>query len=348
MVYPLVKTFKRLNGYIVIYSSVSSVIGQRPSANAFCHSPTASGHLSSAHQTLYLSARMKKALLQLHVAVFLAGFTGILGRLIDLNEGLLVWYRMFITVASLGLLLFWQQELKKIPVKDLFKIIAVGAIVALHWVTFYGSIKYANVSIALVCFSSIGFFTALFEPLILKTRFDWTELALGSLTVAGIYLIFNFNPDFKIGILVGLISAILAVLFSVFNKAFVARLPVKTVTFYELGGGWLLLTLLMPLYLNLFPTDYIFPGFEDWMWLLILALFCTVWAFILQLNSLKKLSTFTSNLTYNLEPVYGIILAFIFFKENKYLSSGFYFGFGLILLSVLLQMWRVIKLQKKE
>lgn len=289
---------------------------------------------------------MKKALLQLHTAVFFAGFTGILGRLINLNEGLLVWYRMLITVLTLGIIMWYKKELKKLPSTDILKVTGVGGIIALHWVTFYGSIKYANVSIALVCFSSIGFFTAIFEPIILKRRFEWREIVLGLLAVAGIYLIFNFNPHFKTGIIIGMISALLAVLFSILNKGFVARLPVKSVTLYEMGGGWLALTFLMPVYLYLFPTTYLFPGAIDWLWLLILAWVCTVWAIILQLNSLRKLSTFTTNLTYNLEPVYGILLAFIFFKENENLSSEFYYGLALILFSVLLQMWRIYYYKK--
>jgi drug/metabolite transporter (DMT)-like permease len=289
---------------------------------------------------------MKKALIQLHTAVFLAGFTGILGLLINLNEGLLVWYRMLITVITLGAIMLYKNEIKKLSLIDLLKVVSVGGIIALHWVTFYGSIKYANVSIALVCFSSIGFFTAIFEPIILRRRFEWRELALGLLCIAGIYLIFNFNPHFKIGIAIGLVSALLAVIFSILNKSFVARLPVKTLTFYEMGGGWLVLSLLMPFYLDIFPTNYIFPNLEDWAWLLLLAWVCTVWAFLLQLSSLRKLSAFTSNLTYILEPVYGILLAFIFFKENKNLTSGFYYGLALILLSVIWQMWRVYYYKK--
>jgi drug/metabolite transporter (DMT)-like permease len=286
---------------------------------------------------------MKKALLQLHTAVFLAGFTGILGRLIELNEGLLVWYRMLITVVILFFMLVPQKKLVKISTRDKLKLIFVGTIVALHWVTFYGSIKYANVSIALVCFSSIGFFTAFFEPLILKRKFDSVEVLLGCLAMAGIYLIFNFNPGYKTGIIIGIISALLAVLFSIINKRLVSRLPVKTVIFYELSGGWLVLTILMPVYLDIFPTAYVFPRWQDWLWLFLLAGVCTVWAFNLQLNALTKLSTFTSNLTYNLEPVYGIILAFIIFKENKYLSDGFYAGLALIMAAVILQTVRVTR-----
>ena len=291
---------------------------------------------------------MKKALLQLHAAVFLAGFTGILGRLINLNEGLLVWYRMLITVVILLFILVPQKKLIKISTRDKFKLFAVGTLVALHWITFYGSIKYANVSIALVCFSSIGFFTAFFEPLILKRKFDSVEVLLGCLAMMGIYLIFNFNPGYKTGIIIGIISALLAVLFSIINKRLVSRLPVKTITFYELSGGWLVLTILMPVYLNIFPTPYIFPSWRDWLWLFLLAGLCTVWAFNLQLNALTKVSTFTSNLTYNLEPVYGIILAFIVFKENKYLSNGFYAGLALIIAAVILQTVRITRQKNRN
>ncbi len=286
---------------------------------------------------------MKKALFQLHVAVFLAGFTGLLGALIQLNEGLLVWYRMLLAVVILGIILFFKKELKKISKKDFFKITGVGAIVALHWVSFYGSIKYANVSIALVCFSSIGLFTALLEPLFFKRKIDIVEVLLGLLAIAGIYLIFSFNPGFSTGIILGIISAVLAVLFSILNKQLVARIPVRTLTFFELGGGWLFLTLILPFYLNLFPTSKIFPGYYDWFWLLILAGVCTVWAFRLQLNALKKLSPFTNNLIYNLEPVYGIALAFIFLKENKEFTSEFYVGLAIIIFAVVLQMLRMLQ-----
>ena len=291
---------------------------------------------------------MKKALFQLHIAVFLAGFTGILGRLIQLNEGLLVWYRMFITVVSLLIILLGQKQLNRVGWQDLLKLIGVGSLVALHWVTFYGSIKYANVSIALVSFSTIGFLTALLEPFILNRKFELAEVSLGMLTIVGVYLIFNFNPDYKTGIISGLLSALLYVLFSIFNKKLVSRLPVMTITFYELGGGWIILSLLMPFYLHMFPTTHLFPTWYDWMWLLLLALVCTVLVFRLQLNALARLSTFTNNLTYNLEPVYGILLAFIFLGENKYFDTGFYIGLSLIFAAVILQMVRIYSKQAKK
>ena len=284
---------------------------------------------------------MKKAFLQLHIAVFLAGFTAILGKLITLNEGLLVWFRLFITVVSLGFILVLRKELKRINTKDALKIFGVGAIVALHWVTFYGSVKYANVSVALVCFSATGFFTAFFEPLILKRRISIVEVLLGLLGIAGIYIIFDFHPQYKTGIIFGIISAMGSALFPIFNKTLLLKFSPRILTLYELGGGLITLTLLVPLYLLQFPATYYFPTNTDWLWLLVLAWFCTVLSFDLQLNALKKISAFTANLTYNLEPVYGIILAFIIFKENENLSRAFYFGVALILLAVVLQMLRI-------
>ncbi len=284
---------------------------------------------------------MKKAFLQLHAAVFLAGFTAILGKLITLNEGLLVWFRLFITVVSLGFILFVRKELQRINKKDAFKIFGVGAIVALHWVTFYGSIKYANVSVALVCFSATGFFTAFFEPLILQRKIALIEVLLGLLGIAGIYIIFDFHPQYKTGIIFGIISSMGSALFPIFNKRLLLKFSPRILTFYELGGGLLTLTLLVPLYLLQFPAAYYLPTTGDWLWLLVLAWFCTVLSFDLQLNALKKISAFTANLTYNLEPVYGIILAFIIFKENENLNSAFYFGVALILLAVILQMLRI-------
>lgn len=289
---------------------------------------------------------MKKALVQLHIAVFLAGFTAILGKLITLNEGLLVWFRLFITVVTLGAIMYSRKQLLRIPAKDILRIFGVGTIVAIHWVTFYGSVKYANVSVALVCFSASGFFTAFFEPLILRRRISMIEVLLGLMAIAGIYIIFDFHPQYKIGVIFGIISAMGSALFPIFNKTLLLTYSPKTLTLYELGGGLLALTVLVPLYLIQFPAAYYLPTGTDWLWLLVLAWFCTVLSFDLQLNALKKISAFTANLTYNMEPVYGIILAFIFFKENENLQREFYFGVGLILMAVILQMFRIYRSRK--
>ena len=290
---------------------------------------------------------MKKALIQLHIAVFLAGFTAILGKLITLNEGLLVWFRLLITVVTLGCSLLYRKQLLKIPFKDVIKIFGVGVIVAIHWVTFYGSVKYANVSVALVCFSATGFFTAFFEPLILKRRISLIEVGLGLIAISGIYIIFDFHPQYKLGVVFGIISAVGSSLFPIYNKKLLLSYTPKILTLYELGGGLLALTVLVPFYLMQFPATYYLPTATDWLWLLVLAWLCTVLSFDLQLNALKKISAFTANLTYNLEPVYGIILAFIFFKENENLHREFYTGVGLILLAVVLQMFRIAGEQRK-
>lgn len=284
---------------------------------------------------------MKKALFQLHIAVFLAGFTAILGKLIGLNEGLLVWYRLLLTVISLVAILYFKKKLILLSFKDTLEIFAVGCIVAIHWVTFYGSVKYGNVSIAVVCISGSGFFTAFFDPLIYKRKISLIEVLLGAIAIAGIYIIFDFHPQYKLGIIFGIISAIGSSLFPIFNKRLLLKHNPETLTLYEMSGGLLALTILIPFYLQFFPATYYLPTAYDWMWLLLLAWVCTVLCFDLQLNALKWLSPFTSNLAYNLEPVYGIILAFIFFRENKDLNSQFYLGVGLIILAVLLQTMRI-------
>ena len=290
---------------------------------------------------------MKKAFIQLHIAVLLAGLTGILGKLISLNEGLLVWYRLLLTAPSLWLLALLRGQDIRIGRRDLWRIFGIGGIAALHWVAFYGSIKYSNVSVSLLCFSAIGFFTALIEPLIMRHKVDMVELLLGLLVIAGICLIFRVNPHFKTGIVIGLVSALLGSLFPVLNKRILRRVSPENVTLYELSGGLLVLTLLMPIYLWLFPAPSLLPTLSDWGWLLVLSWACTVLAFNLSMSALQKISAFTVNLSYNLEPVYGILLAFLLFREDKYLNGGFYIGFFLILLSIILQTLRLWRKRSK-
>lgn len=289
---------------------------------------------------------MKKAFIQLHIAVFLAGFTAVLGRLINLNEGLLVWYRLLITVIVLAAMLYAKKEFKKIAWKDILRMTAVGGIIAFHWVTFYGSVKYGNISVALVCLSAAGFFSALIEPVLFKKKIEIAELLLGLLAVIGIYIIFDFHPKFKLGIVYGILAALGAAIFPMLNKQLVKEFSPRTLTFYELFGGFLILSLLLPLYLKFTPASYFIPTLEDFGWLLILAVVCTVLCFDLQLNALRKISAFTCNLMYNLEPLYGIILAFVFFGEGASFHKEFYFGVALILLAIVLQMFRLLKQAK--
>jgi drug/metabolite transporter (DMT)-like permease len=290
---------------------------------------------------------MKNALFKLHAAVFLWGFTGVLGRLISLNEGLLVWYRLIITIITLYFLMRAKRQLETVSAKQRWHFLAIGGLLVFHWCFFYGSIKYANVSIALTCLSSTGLFTALLEPLITRKKIVFIEVLLGLLAIAGIYLIFHFDPQYKVGIILGVVAAILTCVFSILNKTQVSYNAPRTVMLYELCGGFVILTIVMPFYLYFLPTAQWVPANADFLWLLLLSWVCTIMAMDLSLQALQKVSAFTQNLTLNLEPVYGIILAFAVYNENKYLSKWFYYGFALILLAVILQMLRVMSSRKK-
>jgi drug/metabolite transporter (DMT)-like permease len=291
---------------------------------------------------------MKKAFLQLHIAVFLAGFTAVLGQLIWLNEGLLVWYRMLFTALILGIVMMVKKEFKPQPFKEILRMSGVGGIIAFHWVTFYGSVKYGNISVALVCLSSAGFFSALLEPIILKRKIIVAELLLGLMAIAGIYIIFDFHPQFKLGIIYGLLAAFGSALFPIFNKQLITRIKPRELTFYEMAGGVIILSAFLPLYLHYGNVEYYIPTATDAGWLAVLVILCTVVCFDLQLKALEKISAFTCNLMYNLEPLYGIVLAFIFFDEAKMFHGGFYAGVGLILLAIVFQMVRISRQSKQE
>jgi drug/metabolite transporter (DMT)-like permease len=280
---------------------------------------------------------IQKAYFQLHIAIFLYGFTAILGKLITLSELSLVWWRMLLTTISF---LFFPKMLelfKAIPVKIRWQLFGIGVVIALHWVCFFGGIKYSNVSICLVCMATGAFFTAILEPLIFKQKIKKYELILGAMIIPGMYLVVQSTSwDMMTGIVLALISSILAVLFTVLNKRMIDNtdnMDTSVITFIELGSGWLFLTVLLPFYLYFFETS-IQPTWLDLGYLLILALFCTTLAFVLNLNALKHISAFNANLAINLEPVYGIVLAWLIFQENKEVGSYFYIGVLIVLLAV--------------
>ncbi|WP_343688190.1 DMT family transporter [Chitinophaga sp.] len=286
---------------------------------------------------------MKKPLLQLHLSVFLAGFTGILGKLISLNEGLLVWYRLLFTVISLFILFRWKGMLSKLSFRQLVPIGLNGVAIAMHWLFFYGSIKYSNVSIGVVCFSLTSLFTAVLDPIISRRRFDVRELFLSGITLLGIVLIFHFDSQYHTGIVMGIISSIFAALFTIVNKQLLTQYDSPSITFYELLVGFLVLSMFMPMYLGVLNQHFLLPSATDLIYLLVLSWACTVCMYMLLMAALKRVSSFTTNLTFNLEPVYSIIIAFILFHENKQLSWAFYAGLGCIILSVFLQMRRVAR-----
>ncbi len=286
---------------------------------------------------------MKKALVQLHAAVFLWGFTGVLGRAITLDATLLVWYRLLITLFSLWGLFALQKKITAIPLRSLLLIGSIGLVQALHWVTFYGSIKLANVTIALTCLSTSALLSSLIEPLLLQQRFRSREIFLGLFAIAGILIIYNTHLQFSWGIIVGLVSALLTVLVSVLNKKYINHFSPQQITLYQFTGGFAGLTVLLPLLLQLSPNGWQWPTGADWFWLFILSWLCTMLTFFLYIRSLKHVSAFTMNLTLTLEPLYGIVLAFFVYQENEHLSNWFYLGFLLIAFAVLVHMWKLLK-----
>jgi drug/metabolite transporter (DMT)-like permease len=279
---------------------------------------------------------MKHAYLKMHLAIFLWGFTGLLGKKIMLNEGMLVWYRLALSVLAILIYLLWRNLKFSVTRKEIIKISLIGFIVMLHWLTFYKSIKLANISVAMICLSSIALFSSIFEPLINKKKFDALEIFFSLMAIIGIAIIYKADTSTLPGIIVGVMSAALSALFGVFNKNLASKYHAMHITLIELSAGLLLLTLLLPIY-QFFDRDTLqIPNTINFFYLLILALVCTVFAWLISLDALKHVSAFTMSLSLNLEPVYGIILAVIFANEGSILTSGFYLGAMIILLTVML------------
>lgn len=285
---------------------------------------------------------MRKAFIKLHLSIFLAGFTGLLGKLILLSEVPLVWYRMLITAVLFLIYLVLTGGLRRIAIAEALKISGVGMVLALHWIFFYGSIKYANVSVGVVCFALVGFFTALFEPLAFRRRIALRDVCLSLLTLLGIALIFHFDTRYRTGIILGVISAALAASFTIANKVAGARHDSQTLLLWQMLGGVLFLSLTGPAYLHFFPEAVTVPTSDDLIGLFLLASLCTIGMYLLQLQALQVVSAFTVSLSYNLEPVYSIILAMLFLGEASELGPSFYIGLAFICASVVLQTGAVI------
>ncbi len=274
-----------------------------------------------------------KTQLLLHFVVFIWGFTGVLGKLISLDAEMIVWYRMII--AAVGLLFFMKLKRKK-PERNFRYVIQsllVGFIVAVHWFTFFQAIKVSNISVALVTISTTSFFTALIEPLFYRRRIILYEVLFGVLIVIGISLIFSFETRYKAGIFYSLISALLAALFSVLNGKLIERTDAYSITLYEMIGGFLFLTFVYWIS-GENPFYYPLPSFIDFMWLLILGLVCTAYAFVVSVDIMKVVSPYTVAISVNLEPVYSIIMALLIFGSEEYMSSGFYLGTIIILATI--------------
>ncbi len=281
-----------------------------------------------------------KAYWQIHVCVLLWGFTAILGKLITLPALPLVWWRMLLVVAALLLVPRVWRGLRGLPPRLLLAYAGVGALVALHWLTFYGAVKLANASVAATCMAFATVFIALIEPIVARSRFSWRELALGLGVLPGVALVVGGIPDgMRAGVVVGALSALFVACFGALNKRLVERADPLTVTAVELGAGTLTLTLLAPLMPLLFPAFagslLTLPDLRDGAYLLLLALACTLLPFALSLVALRHMSAFAAQLAVNLEPVYAIALAIVLLGEQHEMTPRFYAGVAIILAVVL-------------
>lgn len=280
------------------------------------------------------------ALFKLHLSVLVAGGTGLFGRLVSLQEIPLVWYRLMLTTLLFIPILYFQKKLQFLPWSQGLKLMGVGAMLGVHWVFFYASIQASNVSIGVICMALLGMFTALLDPIVNRHKFYVRELMLSSLSLVGLVLIFHLDTRYRAGILLGVVAQFLAACFSVSSKKVLTihpDIPTRSVVLYEMLGGFICLSIILPITLQFRPELPVKPLPIDWIYLFVLALVCTIGQYMLQFAALKHVSTFTMNLTYNLEPIYSIILAMIIFNESRELNASFYVGLVLIIASVIIQ-----------
>jgi len=285
------------------------------------------------------SSDHRRALWQLHACVLLWGFTAILGKIITLPAMSLVIWRMLIVIGCLALWPRVWRGLKAMPTSLRRTYAALGCVIALHWLSFYGAIKLANASVAVACLALGSVSAAVIEPLVFRRRHKLSELALGILAIPGVVLLIGGVPlDMQLGVLVGVISAVLTATFAVLSKKFVSDADTASITFIEMIAGTLLLIIMAFLVFEE-PWFSALPSATDFGWLLVLALFCTLLPFLLWLSALHHISAFTTQLTLNLEPVYAIVLAALLFGEHRELTLSFYAGVVVILATLLLQPW---------
>ncbi len=288
-----------------------------------------------------LTAR-QRAFLQIHFCVLLWGFTAILGKLISIAALPLVWWRMLLVSVALLLLPRVLRALRALPPRLLLAYAGIGVLVALHWVTFYAAIKLANASVAATCIALGPVFLAVVEPLMQRRGIAWRDLLLGVAMLPGVALVVGGIPDAMLyGVLIGVLSALLVAIFGSLNKLLVEHADPLAVTSIELGAGTIALTILAPLLAILLPEQagvapWTLPAEGDWMWLLLLAFGCTLLPFALSLVALRQLSAFSAQLAVNLEPIYAIALAALFFGEHDEVQWTFYAGAAIVVAGVFL------------
>jgi len=276
----------------------------------------------------------QKAYIKLHLAVILFGFTAILGNVIDMSAVMIVWWRVLITSVSLYFLINIRKDLLRLPFKTILIYAGIGVLIAAHWICFYGAIKLANSSIALICAATVAFFTSIIEPLINRRKWDPLEILLGFLIIPGMYIIVqSVDTSQVLGIWAGLGAALLAAIFSILNKKYLDRSDPYTINFIEMVSATAVITFLLPW---IEVSIWIPPTGMDWLYMILLALVCTTFTNVITLQALEHLTAFASNLVFNFEPLYGIILAAVLLQEYEQLTPRFYLGGALIILIVLI------------
>lgn len=293
-----------------------------------------------------------KNYLHLHFLVFIAGFTAILGKLISVNAVSLVWFRMvFASILMIAYVKLFKVKLQ-ITKKELIKLCIAGVIIALHWITFYGAIKVANISIALAMFSTGAFFASLLEPIFYKRRVIPYEILFGIVVIIGIYLIVQSEIQHIEGMILGIVSAFLSSLFAVLNGKFLEQHSATKISFYEFISGVVFITIYIAFLGEGFSYSFFNISASDIVFLLILASVCTAYAFIASVHVMRFISPYTVVLTYNLEPIYGIILALILFPDTEIMSSSFYIGafiiLGVVLTNGIIKNLKYLKRKKKS
>ncbi|MBL4745926.1 MAG: EamA family transporter [Flavobacteriaceae bacterium] len=287
-----------------------------------------------------------KNYLQLHLIIFIWGFTAVLGALISLDAIPLVWFRMLFAVGFLFVYFLYKKKSLRIGPKTMLKFMVGGLIISTHWVAFFMAIKVANVSIALVAMSTGALFTSLIEPLFFKRRVIFSEFLMGLIVVGGLYIIFRGEGgEYLLGIIYALIASFLSALFSVINGLYVRKYEGSVISFYQLFFGVVCITLYL-LFTGGFSYEFFVLSTSDIMYLLILSSICTAYAFVVSVNVMKYLSPYTVMLSINLEPVYGIILALFIFGEKEKMTPEFYIGAVVIICTVVVN--GIIKSKKSS
>ncbi len=280
-----------------------------------------------------------RSLLQIHFCVVLWGFTAILGKLITLPAATLVWWRMVLVAGALLLVGRFWSGVRRLPMRLIWIYSGIGVVVALHWLTFYGSVKLANASVAATCMALTPVFVAFIEPWIAKRPFDTRELVFGLAVIPGVVLVVGGTPDgMRLGIAIGALSALLVGVFGSLNKRFIGESDALTVTGLEMGAGAIVMSLVVPLMLPA-AVWMTLPGPGDALYLVLLAIGCTLLPFVLSLMALRHLSAFTTALAVNMEPIYAIVLAILLLGEQRELDPAFYVGVAIILAVVFSHPW---------